>query len=578
MTKFIKRVFIFILVIASLSSCSIFRNNSSSNKNEDPRIKDFNFNFHFLEANKQKILGNYDAALSHYYSALEIDESQAAVCFEIAGILNLGQDYVAAMKYAEMCVDLDKTENEYYKLLLAYVYQNNNMYSQSADVYSSLVKQYPNQIHYYFELANLYMVDEDIKKAVGVLNDAENVFGINDLVSLEKERYYHIVKDYDKAAEEIEKLVYEFPENARYKTLLAESYVNAGRISDAKAQYLEIEKMKIEDGIVYFSMADFFRSQKEFDKTFKFLAEGFVREDVSIDIKVKMMISMLEIMGNDNYLIGNVKYLLVVLTEKYPDDLKIRAINSDFMLFTGDYESAQKEFDHILSIDKDKYQIWEQALYVDYMLSDMETMYSRSKEAVSLYPNVIEMYRYYVISAYFTENYTDVIDAVSYSSQIITSNQELLLEFLSLQGDAFHKLNKHHESDSVYELVLDKDAQYISVLNNYSYFLAIRGDKLERALELSTILIDVVPNNSAYIDTHSWVLFKNKKYELALDFNNKAIEIHKDNIVYFDHKGDILFMLGNKDEALKMWKKAVELGGTSEMLLKKIETKNIDNK
>lgn len=564
------------MLLIGLASCNTTKE-STRDKNEDPRIKSFNFNYYFLEANKQKILGNYEDALRNYFLALQVDESQAAVCYEIAGILNLAQDFAGAMEYAEKAVDIDKTGNEYYQLMLAFIYQNNNLNEKSAEVYKKLIKQFPNQINYYFELANAYVLDENYKDAIDVLDNAEKQFGILDILSLEKERCYHKLNMHDKASQEIETLVSAYPENAKYKTLLAEAYVNSSRISDARELYQEIEGMEIQNGIVYFSMADFYRSQKEFDKAFEFLAKGFKRDDVIIDIKVRMMISMLDIMGNDNFMIGNTKLLMELLSTKYPEELKVRALNADFLMFTGENKAAQKEFDFILANDKSRYEIWEQALYLDYLLDDMDAMYSRSKESVELFPNVVELYRYYIISSYFTENHTDVIEAVSYASLIATNNQPLLLEFLSMQGDSYHKLNQHHESDSVFELVLDKDGQYINVLNNYSYFLAIRGDKLVRALELSTKLVELEPKTSAYLDTHAWVLFKNKKYEDALSNINKALTIHPDNPVYYDHKGDILFMKGEKDEAVKMWQKSAELGDPSEELLLKIESRNLQN-
>ncbi len=564
------------MLLFGLSSCSATKK-TKDDKSEDPRIKSFNFNYYFLEANKQKILGNYEDALRQYFLAFQVDETQAAVCYEIAGILNMAQDFVGAMEYAEKAVDLDKTGNEYYQLMLAFIYQNNSFNSKSANVYKKLIKQFPNQINYYFELANAYVLDENYKDAIAVLDNAEKQIGILDVISLEKERLYHKLDMHDKASQEIENLVAANPENAKYKTLLAEAYVNSNRIADAKLLYQEIGKMEIENGIVYFSMADFYRTQREFDKSFKFLADGFGRDDVNIDVKVRMMISMLDIMGNDNFMIGNVKYLMEVLSEKYPEELKVRALNADFLMFTGENELAQKEFDYILSKDKSRYEIWEQALYIDYLLEDMDAMFLRGKEAVDLFPNVVELYRYYIISAYYTENHQDVIDAVSYASLISTSNQPLLVEFLSLQGDSYHKLNQHHESDSVYELVLDKDEQYISVLNNYSYYLAMRGEKLERALELSSKLVELEPKNSAYLDTHAWVLFKNEKYEEALSNMNKALTIHPENSVYYDHKGDILFMNGEKDEALEMWRKSADLGDPSEELLMKIRTKNLQN-
>lgn len=114
-TKYIN--FFAILLVLLISSCSTLKKNEK--QPVDPRIKNFNFNYYFLEANKQKILGNYGDALELYALASNQDKSDAASYYEIAGILNLAQDYSSALEYAKKAVKHDKFENKYYLLLLA---------------------------------------------------------------------------------------------------------------------------------------------------------------------------------------------------------------------------------------------------------------------------------------------------------------------------------------------------------------------------------------------------------------------------------------------------------------------------
>jgi tetratricopeptide (TPR) repeat protein len=573
MLNTLKNIVVYSLLLLTFVSCSVFK--KTPNPDDDPRIKAFNFNFYFLEANKQKILGNYSEALQNYQMALGVDGTQAAVCYEIAGILNMARDYPGALEYAKKSVELDETDNEYYRILLAYVYQNNSMPEQAVKVYEDLLEENPADYHYYFEISDLLNGAGKSDDALKILNKAEKQFGITDMISLEKEKIYNQKKDYKNALAEIQKLTLAYPDNMRFKTILAESYVNAGDLEAAKKLYDELENTEQEDGIIYFSMADFYRLIGEYDKTFLLLQKGFARDDVDVEIKVQMTLSMLDNIGNDDYLITNVGKLLEILTITYPDNMLVRALSSDFLTFKGDYQAAQKEFDFILERDKNKFEIWEQALHVDFLLQDMPSMYKRGKEAVELYPNVLSLYRYYIVAAYFTENYLELTKAVDYASLLAVSDQELLIEFLGMQADAYHKIGEHQKSDSVFETILFKDSENISALNNYSYFLAIRGEYLDKALEMSSKLITIEKNNPAYIDTHAWVLYKKGDFTKALDFINQAILIDPENAVYFEHKGDILFKLGKQNDALEMWIKASEKGKGSENLNEKIETKKL---
>ncbi len=569
----ILRFIIFSFLGLSLLSCSINNKHTKPNTDKDPRIKNFNFNFYFLEANKQKILGNFEEALQNYQMALKIDETQASVYFEIAGILNLGRDYSGALKYAIKAVEIDKTKNKYYLLLLAVVYQNNNLFDDAIKTYNSILKLEPTNIYYYFELSDIFIKQNKPEEAIKILNKAEQHFGIVDYISLEKEKCYHLLKDNQSALKEIMKLSTAFPENQRFKTILAESYINVRDYSSAKKIFEELEKSEINEGIIYFSMADFYRLIKDYDKMFSLLELGFVKEDVEPEIKIKMTLSLLDNYGSDPFFITRIDKLLRILTSSYPENLTIRALNSDFFIFKEDYKSAQNEYNFILSRDKNKYEIWKQALYVDYLLFDMQSMYKRSKEATELYPNVLEFYRYYIISAYSTGQYNDVITAVDYASILSVSDQVLLIEFLNMQADSYHKLGQHHKSDSVFDLILYKDAENLGALNNYSYFLAIRNEKIEKALEMSTKLVELSGSIPNYLDTHAWVLFKNEEYDKALNYINMAIELDSTNAVYYEHKGDILYKAGDTEQALQNWISASEKGKGSDLLEQKIKQK-----
>lgn len=563
------------LILVLFSSCSMLKKSGNSRQNQDHRLENFNFNLYFLEGNKQKMLGNYDAALLNYSNALKVDKTQAAAYYEMAVILNMLQDYSAAMEYAQKSIIVDQTNNEYYRLLMAIVYINNNLLSKSADVYKDLIKLYPRKMEYYFELANLYVKMDKVKDALKVLDNVEKIFGIIDVVSLEKEKYFLYLGDKNSALKEIQKLCNAYPNDVKFKTILAESYVNVGDMGAAGKIYAELEKETIEEGLLYFSIADFYRITKNYDKSFEYLGKGFSCEDIELDFKMKIMISMLENMRGDKYFLAKIKNLLEILVSSYPDDLKVKALYSDYYVFVGDLKSAQRELDIVLEKEKDKYQIWSQALYVDYSLNDMTSMYIRGKEAVELYPNFLEFYKYYIVAAYFTENYKDVVTAVNYASILAINDQSVLLNFLSMQGDAYHKLGQDHESDSIYDMVLYKDMNYVSVLNNYSYFLSIRGERLDKALEMSTRLISVEKNNPTYLDTHAWVLYKNNDFIQALEYIDKAIGLDSKNAVYYEHRGDILYKLSRVDEAILMWEKAKDTGKASDLLQEKIDKKTL---
>jgi Tfp pilus assembly protein PilF len=145
-------------------------------------------------------------------------------------------------------------------------------------------------------------------------------------------------------------------------------------------------------------------------------------------------------------------------------------------------------------------------------------------------------------------------------------------------------LNKHEKSDDAYEAALKENPNNDHVLNNYSYFLSLRKDKLERAAQMAEVLVQKHPDDATYMDTYAWVLYVQKDYkkarvflEKAVQLNDKAAEYGKTkSAVIVEHYGDVLFQLGEKDKAVEQWKKAKTIGTTSNLIDKKIAEKSMN--
>jgi tetratricopeptide (TPR) repeat protein len=69
-------------------------------------------------------------------------------------------------------------------------------------------------------------------------------------------------------------------------------------------------------------------------------------------------------------------------------------------------------------------------------------------------------------------------------------------------------------------------------------------------------------DNSAFLDSLGWVLFKQKKYQDAKPILLKAIEDKEgQHIEIYDHLGDVHQALGEKSEAIAVWEKGVKAAG-----------------
>ena len=81
---------------------------------------------------------------------------------------------------------------------------------------------------------------------------------------------------------------------------------------------------------------------------------------------------------------------------------------------------------------------------------------------------------------------------------------------------------------------------------------------------------ELEPDNSTYLDTYAWVLYRLNKFQEAKKIIEKAIQKGgSKRPVIVEHYGDILYKNGETDKAVEQWNKAIQLGNGSEFLEQK---------
>jgi tetratricopeptide (TPR) repeat protein len=141
-------------------------------------------------------------------------------------------------------------------------------------------------------------------------------------------------------------------------------------------------------------------------------------------------------------------------------------------------------------------------------------------------------------------------------------------------GDCYHDLKDIKSSDEAYDKALTYNADNAFTLNNFAYYLSLRGEQLDKAAKMSKRSTELQPGNASFEDTYAWILFRQKDYAGAKTWIEKALTDDKDkSATKLEHYGDILFYLGKADDAVENWKKAKDKGDASPVLERKINEK-----
>ena len=211
-------------------------------------------------------------------------------------------------------------------------------------------------------------------------------------------------------------------------------------------------------------------------------------------------------------------------------------------------------------------------MFIQAEQNDFEGMLKTSSMALEYFPTDPLFYYFNGLSNRWFNNYDDAIKSLLLGVEFVVENQNLMIEFYSNLADVYNSKQEYDLSDKHYEKVLDIDSNNVIALNNYAYYLSLRGEKLEKAKEMSYKCNSLEVDNGTYQDTYAWVLYQLKQYEQAEKWLLKALSNGgENNPVVVEHYGDVLYKLGKKANALNQWKKAKSLGEASKFLNQKIE-------
>lgn len=540
--------------------------------------------FYFTEGEKFFILEDYAKALVYYQRALDINPENGTIHYKMAEVLsksNKQDDLLKASGSVEQALRLDP-ENKYFYLLAATIYNSLGRFEKAAQAYESMMQKIPGTEEYLYEVAAVYQYSGQAGEAMKAYDRAEQIFGINEISSIQKLKLNLEAGKTAEGLSEGEKLIKAFPDEERYIMAFTEIISKKG-MRDQAVSYLEdFVNRNPASGNVKMLLAGFYRDVGQEEEARPYLLSLF--EDNSIELSSKLIV-----LGAYNAELNNNKAkkisdpskesFAVSLYEKlktaYPGDPGVHVIGGDLFLCTGKDREAQAEYLKAVESGAVDFEVYENLLFLDIRLEQWDQATRHAEEALEIFPNQSMIHYFNGFANLRKRRYDEAIGAFEQAKRLSGSNPGLTSEINSQLGEAYNAKKDYTRSDKAYEEALAFNPNSATVLNNYSYYLALRKENLEKAEKMSATLIKNHPENPTFLDTYAWVLFIREKYKEAKKIMERAISTGKATATHFEHYGDILYKLGDIDGAVRQWEKARGLNANSETLNKKIANRKI---
>lgn len=533
------------------------------------------YDFMFFNANKERMIGNYQLSAGLFLQCIELDPTQPTAYYELANIFDLTNQNKEAIIYAQKAVSLNG-ENYWYRFLYAHLLQKSNNIDEAVKQYQILSQKNPHNIDLLYNLAGTQLYSGKYEEALKTYNKLEAEVGISEEISLQKQKIYIKLNNIEKAAEELTKLSNHFPDETKYQGYLADMYLVNNMPDKAFEIYKQILEKDPNDPYSHLALYEYYKNKGEKEKASQEIKQVFENKEFNIDTKMQILLTYYAESESKTEIKQDAYDLSKLLIQAHPDDAKAYTIYADFLYRDKKMDGAKENYLKAIELDSSRFALWSQVMFIESEMQDFDGMLIHSKMALELFPNQPLFYFFYGASNIQKKNYQEAIDYLVIGKDFVVSNPPLLAQFYANLGDSYYRIKDHKNSDKYYEKALEIEPNNIYVLNNYSYYLSLRGENLDRAEALSLKANEIEPNQPNYEDTYAWILYKQGKYVAAKEWLEKAVENGgNSNAVILEHLGDVNAKLGNIDKALELWNKAKLAGETSELIDKKIADKKL---
>ena len=556
-------------------SCSLFARSpraDAKSKKTLPRAEQASL--FYLEGIKSNVLeGDSARAKAWFKKVLEIDSTHSPSLYELASLTTLDQPE-EALQYSLNANAIDTT-NTWYKMQLGRLLIATQRYDSALTLYDQLIRMNPNDPDNYRLKALLYDQLGQPEKALEMLETAENRFGIIELLASHKVQLLLNTQQFDRAMAEARMLVETFPYNEDNYVVLAELYAMMNMNNLAQENYDKALSINPNSMRALASLNDFYKRQNDNVRFLETATKLFRLKEFPLETKLKFYE---ELFQNPSFVRNNfiqMGELVRTLAITYPEDLRTLDLYARYLIAGGSIEQALQLYKSHVTDSIPQKQIFNDIIGMEAYLKRADSVDKYTTIALERFPEDAELrLQKASVTAYMLEKPQEAVplfeEALKYAK-----TDSLRSVIYGAIGDNYHTLGDDRKCFKAYDKGMKLDTTNVSIYNNYSYFLSLRNERLDKALEWAQKAVRLDPNNPTFLDTYAWVLYQLGRYEEARIPMRQAISLDSDNNKeLFVHYGDILYKLGDRYMASYYWKKALENGYDAQEIenrLKQIE-------
>ena len=531
----------------------------------------------FMEAQKHKMDDNYDAFYELLAHAHEIDPGNTAVSFYL-GMCMLRMNNTTQERCEQgLALMKEHFEAQPEDLYETTFYSDANMQLGHPDealrALKLLNERNPNRLELQVRLAEAYSHTGDYAQSNATYDSIAAIFGDAIQITAGKLGNYQAMNDSTGALNEMRHLYYKAPQNADYNIAMSNLFQHYG-MTDSAFYYLDrAQEYEPDNGTVYLVRARYYQEAGDSAEYEQQIFNALTSEHLDVDSKLGVLLTFIREQLAKEDTTQRINNLFTVLIQQHPHEAKIHQLYSEYLFTLKDYKGAIEQLGYSLDVNPTDADGWRNMVILNMIDNNYAEAIKVSEKALEYNPDNLDLYRYVAGSYQQMKEYDKAIKMYENILSLTDSTDlQSRADVITGMGDAYSEMQDTTRAIECYQQALELDPVNVGALNNYAYFLAQRGQELDKAERMAALAIKAEPNNANFIDTYAWVYFAKKDYTKALLYIKSAVEKDEENHL-LEHYGDILWFNDEKDQAVEQWTKALETDPDNQLLQRKVKDK-----
>lgn len=537
--------------------------------------------FYFAALENQLADGSPHRTFDLMFHVLEIDSTFAPARYFMAEQYAESGQLEPALYWAQGAVRHDSTQL-WYGLMEASLLQQLKRPTEAIRSYERLLKHHPDNTEICEELCELYLSIDSVRDCVRMMEHIEEIEGVDPKLSMQKFYLYQHLQEPDSAFASLSKLIARYPYNAIYRIINGDMLLKAGRTEEALSNYDAARSLDADHPRLWVSMTHYYTVTGDTIAAETTMRNALAHPNLELNEKLEILTdylrNYLQQRAQDSILQSTplVDDLFATVINTHPTEPEPYVLQAKYLEAIGQDSLALAHYADAVDLRPAEEDYWVPYIYLTYQKRGSEAVLTTTAQALTYIPNFVTAYLVRA-SAFAEEQRNDeALESYRQALNVLPAEQILLRsQVYGYMGDIYQNVGQMDSAYAAYDLALKYNGENINVLNNYSYFLALEGIRLDQAERMMSIVIRKQPDVATYLDTYAWVYFRLGNFSLAKFYQKRALtcEGEQPSATLLEHYGDILYGSGETEEAMEYWKRAAALPDCdSKTLPEKIRT------